>query len=362
MTSSSGTTTRGSCATTATPTRRTRTGTPTPRGARRFSLAVYYNPFYFYPSYWYPTRYYGGTNVGVRAAGLAAAGSTSSRRGATRLPRTSSTATGAARPAMQQPADRGVRGADFGGVGTRCPRRAAAGPWAVASIRRRAAGGWWAAPEPVVGGAPLRRQPGAGLPQETGRRSAVPEPVTNPRVVGPSVDDAVARGRRSDAAAAARRVHRSRQAAGQQSGAGRHRPPGAARQPALHRSGDAPDERAAAGRGRPPGAARVPALHPAVGTQAGVAGHAGLRSAGGGAQRAVRRSARGAATGLRASQRRPQLFTARRAGGATRRSGTPIRARPGATAWVTGGGAALAPHRAKLPDAPGRTLRPGALA
>ncbi len=136
----------------------------------QFSLAVYFNPFYFYPSYWYPTRYYGGTNVVYVRRGLV---------GQQYLfrPRT-----GQAAPytvyrdrsgAGMQPPTGGVRGVDVGGVGS-----------VPAPTGRRTVGGGVA-----PGAAAGARQPAMGASQEAGRaamREAVPAPVTNPRVVGPS--------------------------------------------------------------------------------------------------------------------------------------------------------------------------------
>jgi len=140
----------------------------------QFSLAVYYNPFYFYPSYWYPTRYYRGTNVVYVRPGIVG-------RQYVFRSRTEQSAPyavyrdrrGGAVPAAPE---RGVRGVDIGGVGS-----------VPAPGGRRTVGGGEIAPSGrrVVGGGAAPTV----APQESGRRyarEAIPEPVTNPRVVGPS--------------------------------------------------------------------------------------------------------------------------------------------------------------------------------
>lgn len=156
----------------------------------RFSLAVYYNPFYFYPSYWYPTRYYRGVNVVYVRPGLVGRQFVFRNRAAGASPyvvyrdRRGGWGDG--------PGDRGVRGGDIGGVGSvPAPGRRAvpvgpAGPAGGGGVDqgggRRYVGG------AVGGGAMPARQPVA-TPSDAGRRSvgaAIPEPVTNPRVVGPS--------------------------------------------------------------------------------------------------------------------------------------------------------------------------------
>jgi hypothetical protein len=152
----------------------------------RFSLAVYYNPFYFYPSYWYPTRYYGGTNVVYVRPGLVGRQyvfRTRNDQAAPYMVYRDRRGGG-----MQQPPEHGVRGVDVGGVGS-VPspggRRPVGGGVEQAPGGRRMVGGGEQAP----GAAPAPRQPVTGAPQQTGRRpvrDALPEPVTNPRVVGPS--------------------------------------------------------------------------------------------------------------------------------------------------------------------------------
>jgi hypothetical protein len=84
----------------------------------RYTLFVYRDPFYFYPSYWYPTRYYGGTRVVyVRPADRGGAYVFKAREDqsapaiAYRDRRTDDAT-------LRRPADRGVRGADIGGVGS----------------------------------------------------------------------------------------------------------------------------------------------------------------------------------------------------------------------------------------------------
>jgi hypothetical protein len=146
---------------------------------------VYYNPFYFYPSYWYPTRYYRGTNVVYVRPGLGGRQFVFRTRGDRAAPFV--VYRDRRGGGMQQQPDRGARGVDFGGVGNvPAPggRRTVGGGNDQAPSGRRMVGG---GAEPAVGGSAFQRQPGAGSPQETGRRSAVPEPVTNPRVIGPSV-------------------------------------------------------------------------------------------------------------------------------------------------------------------------------
>ena len=156
----------------------------------RFSLAVYYNPFYFYPSYWYPTRYYGGTNVVYVRPGMAGRQYVFQTRGDRGAPYMVYRDRRGAGMGLQQPAERGVRGVDVGGVGSiPAPggRRMVGGGSEQSPGGRRMVGG---GAEPATGGAPAQRQPFIGSPQETGRRAvrdAVPAPVTNPRVVGPSV-------------------------------------------------------------------------------------------------------------------------------------------------------------------------------
>ena len=148
----------------------------------QFSLAVYYNPFYFYPSYWYPTRYYGGTNVVYVRPGFAGRQYVFRNRSEQAAPYAVYRDRRGGTPAS----DRGVRGADLGGVGS-VPspggRRVVGGSF-------ESVGGRRAVPEGAQGAMSPIRQPSAGAPQDAGRRSvreAIPEPVTNPRVVGPSV-------------------------------------------------------------------------------------------------------------------------------------------------------------------------------
>ncbi|MGA2381993.1 MAG: DUF4384 domain-containing protein [Gemmatimonadales bacterium] len=143
----------------------------------RYSLFVYYDPFYFYPSYWYPTRYYGGTAVVYvrprfggsqyvfREPGDRSAPSVVYRdRRNTGFPST--------------PADRGVRAADLGGVGSV--------PAPVGGGGRRMVGGIGGLQSP--GGMPVQRQPGGeGASQAPGRRYA---PVTDLGVIGPSAPQA----------------------------------------------------------------------------------------------------------------------------------------------------------------------------
>jgi len=152
----------------------------------QFSLAVYYNPFYFYPSYWYPTRYYGGTNVVYVRRGFG--GQQYLFRSRTDQAAPYAVYRDRAGAGMQPPA-RGVRGVDVGGVGSvpaPSGRRTVGGGLTQAAGGRRMVGG---GADVVRGAVAATRQPAMGAPQETGRRAvsqAVPAPVTNPRVVGPS--------------------------------------------------------------------------------------------------------------------------------------------------------------------------------
>jgi hypothetical protein len=151
----------------------------------RFSLAVYYNPFYYYPSYWYPTRYYRGTNVVYVRPGLYGRQFVFRNRGDRAAPYV--VYRDRRDGGMQQAPDRGARGADFGGVGSvPAPggRRTVGGGIEPGPSGRRMVGG---GAEPAMNGAPGQRQPATGSPREAGRRFAAPDPVTNPRVVGPSV-------------------------------------------------------------------------------------------------------------------------------------------------------------------------------
>ena len=84
----------------------------------RFTLFVYNDPYYFYPSYWYPTRYYGGTRVvfsrpverGERYAFKA--------RDDQATPGIAYRDRRREDLSDRRPAERGVRGADIGAVGT----------------------------------------------------------------------------------------------------------------------------------------------------------------------------------------------------------------------------------------------------
>jgi len=147
----------------------------------QFSLAVYFNPFYYYPSYWYPTRYYRGVNVVYVRPGLAGRQFVFRNRTAGDAPyvvyrdRGNGFAGGTV--------DRGVRGVDVGGVGSvPSPGGRRVIPGGDQAGGRRIVGG----ETPSGGGGFAPRQ--APAPQDAARRyvQSVPEPVTNPRVVGPS--------------------------------------------------------------------------------------------------------------------------------------------------------------------------------
>ncbi len=133
----------------------------------RYSLFVYYDPFYFYPSYWYPTRYYGGTAVVYVRPRFGGSQFVFREPGDRSTPsvvyRNRNTGV------QSTPTDRGVRGADLGGVGS-VPAPLGGG--------RRVAGGAGSVQSPI------QRQPGgAGASQAPGRRYA---PVTDLGVIGPS--------------------------------------------------------------------------------------------------------------------------------------------------------------------------------
>jgi len=136
----------------------------------RFSLFVYYDPFYFYPSYWYPSRYYRGTNVVyVRPRAWGQYYFRSPGAGGTGIVYRDRRGTG-----MQAPVDRGIRGADIGGVGS-VP--------APGGGRRVVEDGFMKSP-----GAPS--QPGTGGAAQPGRRaveptSVVPSPQPGRRAVEP---------------------------------------------------------------------------------------------------------------------------------------------------------------------------------
>ena len=84
----------------------------------RFTLFIYRDPFYFYPSYWYPTRYYGGTRVVyVRPAERGGLYVFKARQDQS-APAVTYRDRRASDLSLRQPADRGVRGTDIGGVGS----------------------------------------------------------------------------------------------------------------------------------------------------------------------------------------------------------------------------------------------------
>lgn len=146
----------------------------------RFTLFVYNDPYYFYPSYWYPTRYYGGTRVVYVRPGqregryiFKARDDQSTTAIAYRDRRTDESAGG------RRPADRGVRGADLGGVGS----------VAVPGTGRRLAppdGGPGGGGERVGGREPADRSPvmGGGVPS---RRPVSPGGTTDAPTVNRGV-------------------------------------------------------------------------------------------------------------------------------------------------------------------------------
>jgi hypothetical protein len=116
----------------------------------RFSLFVYYDPFYFYPSYWYPSRYYRGTNVVYvrpRAWGQYVFGN--ARGGAPGIVYRDRRGTG-----LQAPAERGIRGADIGGVGS------VPAPGGRRVVESGAQGAPGRRDPAMNGGQPDRREPG----------------------------------------------------------------------------------------------------------------------------------------------------------------------------------------------------------
>ncbi|HWO88982.1 MAG TPA: DUF4384 domain-containing protein [Gemmatimonadales bacterium] len=85
----------------------------------RYTLVVYNDPFYYYPSYWYPTRYYGGTRVVyVRPGAREGRFVFRTREGAAPAIEYRDRRTTGAAGAERRPPERGVRGADIGGVGS----------------------------------------------------------------------------------------------------------------------------------------------------------------------------------------------------------------------------------------------------
>mgnify|MGYP001593183856 FL=1 len=84
----------------------------------RFTLFVYNDPFYFYPSYWYPTRYYGGTRVVYVSPTTRGSRYVFKAREDQSAPSIAYRDRRRGELADRRPADRGVRGADIGGVGT----------------------------------------------------------------------------------------------------------------------------------------------------------------------------------------------------------------------------------------------------
>ena len=170
----------------------------------RFSLAVYFNPFYYYPSYWYPTRYYRGVNVVYVRPGFVGRQFVFRNRGRGDSPYT--VYRDRRNGWGDGPGDRGVRGADIGGVGSVASpggRRTIGGNADQVTGRRTIGGGGGGVlgGDQVTGGRRVvgKEPPGAAngfaprqplaAPQDAGRRSAreaIPEPETHPRVIGPS--------------------------------------------------------------------------------------------------------------------------------------------------------------------------------
>jgi hypothetical protein len=87
-------------------------------GCPRFTLFVYRDPYYFYPSYWYPTRYYGGTRVVYSSPREHGSQYIFKSREDQSAPAIAYRDRSRETPNDRRPADRGVRGADIGAVGT----------------------------------------------------------------------------------------------------------------------------------------------------------------------------------------------------------------------------------------------------
>jgi len=142
----------------------------------RFTLFVYNDPFYYYPSYWYPTRYYGGTRVVYVSPAERGGRYVFKAREDQSAPSIAYRDRRRDETADRRPADRGVRGADIGGVGT-VPT-----PGGRRSVGSDVGGGRLA-PEtriPLIGGS--ARTPG--------RREAQPPSVTPDAAKSPSPVDA----------------------------------------------------------------------------------------------------------------------------------------------------------------------------
>jgi hypothetical protein len=84
----------------------------------RYTLFVYRDPFYYYPSYWYPTRYYGGTRVVYTRPAERGGMYVFKAREDQSAPSIAYRDRRADEVSARRPADRGVRGADIGGVGS----------------------------------------------------------------------------------------------------------------------------------------------------------------------------------------------------------------------------------------------------
>ena len=149
----------------------------------RFTLFVYNDPFYYYPSYWYPTRYYGGTRVVYVSPGERGSRYVFKAREDQSAPSIAYRDRRRDETAGRRPADRGVRGADIGGVGT-----------IPAPGGRRTVGN--DAGSPVSGGrlTPETRIPLIGGSAQTpGRREAQPPSVTTGGAKSPNPSDAARR-------------------------------------------------------------------------------------------------------------------------------------------------------------------------
>jgi len=84
----------------------------------RFTLWITNDPYYHYPSYWYPGRYYGGTRTVYIAPGQRGSRYVFKARDDQSAPGIAYRDRSRESAADRRPADRGVRGADIGGVGS----------------------------------------------------------------------------------------------------------------------------------------------------------------------------------------------------------------------------------------------------
>lgn len=158
----------------------------------RFTLWITNDPYYHYPSYWYPGRYYGGNRTVYIAPGQRGSRYVFKARDDQSAPGVAYRDRSRESVADRRPAERGVRGADIGGVGS-VPApggRRAVGDAGTGSV-----------------GAPTRLSPDRRIPlvrgsaQTPGRREAQPPTVRTD--VSPSTKAAAEARRRAVAPSAA---------------------------------------------------------------------------------------------------------------------------------------------------------------